>query len=137
MRIVLLICCIFLFSCQQSQDPEAQLRYLNGYWEIDKVDFKDGGSKEFQLNTTIDYIEITNGKGIRKKLNPQLDGSYITANSVENLDVVIEEDSLRLYCSTPFSNWKETVIVAKDSSLSILASNGNVFHYRKFQQLNF
>ena len=40
------------------------LKNLNGYWEIEKVTFPNGETKDYSVSTTIDYIEL---KGDREE----------------------------------------------------------------------
>ena len=71
---------IFLFAllgvvgCKQSISPD-DLMLLNGYWEIQKVEFPDGQVKDYSFSSNIDYIEFENTRGFRKKVKPQLDGT--------------------------------------------------------------
>ena len=127
---------LFIISCSQ-QTPEEQIKNLPGYWEIESVQFPSGNEKEYKISTTIDYIKVEGNKGIRKKVNPQLDGTFKTNKSVENFTLKIENDSLRLYYKTQFNTWKETVLLAKDSTLQLLNKDGNIYKYKKFSTFNF
>lgn len=136
MKIVsIAICVFFLFSCQNN-DPQEQKSKLSGYWEIKSVTFPDGVEKNYSISTTIDYIEVKNDSGIRKKVAPKLDGTFTTSNDFEKFVLKIEEDSLRLYYSTPFDSWKETVILAKDSILKVKNRDAKVYTYKKFRKFS-
>jgi hypothetical protein len=67
----------FLFvSCQSEIKPE-DISKINGYWEIEKVVFDDGDDKNYNINESYDYFDIAqNNIGFRKKVKPQLDGSF-------------------------------------------------------------
>ncbi|QNJ98393.1 lipocalin-like domain-containing protein [Constantimarinum furrinae] len=132
-KIGVLIFSMLMISCGR-QDPTEQLEHLSGYWEIHHVTMPDGTKKDFSINTTIDYIEIEGNMGVRTKLNPQFDGTFITTNTAEAFSIKIENDSLRLYYQTPFASWKETVIKAKDSLLEVLNHEGKRYTYHKFRK---
>lgn len=124
------------YSCAK-QDPNEQIKHLDGYWSIEKAVFKDGTEKDFTISSTIDFIEVNGMKGIRKKVQPKLDGTFLTSTKAETFDIKIEDDSLRLYYTTPFDSWKETVLKAKDSSLVVLNRDGKMYFYKKFEKFDF
>ncbi len=131
-----LVCFVLLMTgCGQS-DPAEQIQWLTGYWEIEKVKLADGSEKNFSINTKLDFIEVTGDSGIRKKVNPLLDGSFVVSKSAERFQLKIEGDSLRIYYTTPYDAWKETVVKAGDSILQLKNDKGNIYFYKKFQQLN-
>ena len=74
----------------------SDLNYINGYWEIEKVKFPDGESKEYVVNLTIDYFEYNNMKGFRKKVQPTFDGTYNTSSDAESFQIN-EKDGLFHY----------------------------------------
>jgi hypothetical protein len=127
---------LFFIACGK-QDPNDQIQYVNGYWEIDKVIVADGTEKQFSISTTIDFINVSENKGVRKKVNPKLDGTFTTSKDAETFTIKIEDDSLRLYYTTPFDTWKETVLKAKDSSLVVLNPDGNTYFYKRFKKFDF
>jgi hypothetical protein len=134
-KISLLLLCSLLFSCS-SQDPNDQKNKLGGYWVIEKVQMPDGSEKLFQLSTTIDFIEVTGDSGLRKKVQPRIDGSFLANDSSEQFDLIIENDSLHMYYKTPYDSWKETVLKARDSVLVVLNQDGKVYTYGKFAGFN-
>ncbi len=134
--IVLLICASVIFSCNR-QSPEEKLAHLNGYWEITEVELDNGTVKEYSINTTIDYIEIHNNEGFRKKVAPNLSGGFTVNDDAEKIIVKIENDSLHLYYSTLFDSWRETVLRANEMELEILNSDKKRFKYTRFEKLNF
>ncbi|MDR9457453.1 MAG: hypothetical protein RI572_08585 [Salegentibacter sp.] len=125
---------IVLLSCSK-QDPKEQIKYIDGYWEIDKVELPGDSVMEYSINENIDYFEIKDSIGFRKKLQPQFDGSYKTNDDAEELRIKIENDSLRLYYKTPFDEWKETLLQADEEKMSILNKDGIIYHYKKFTPL--
>ncbi|MEM0518807.1 lipocalin family protein [Aequorivita flava] len=134
-KFTFLIIAMFFLSCEKP-NPEAQKQNLSGYWEIKSVKMPDGEKKEFTINTVMDYIEINGNSGTRTKVSPNFDGSFTTNGDSENFTLKIEEDSLRMYYKTPFDAWKETVISAKDSMLTVVNRDNKIYTYSKFKNFN-
>tara|TARA_R100000935_G_scaffold55682_1_gene85912 strand:- start:31936 stop:32352 length:417 start_codon:yes stop_codon:yes gene_type:complete len=134
--ITILITIVCISSCTK-QDPKEQIQYLDGYWSIEKAVLEDGTEKDFSISTTIDFIEVEGTSGVRKKVQPKLDGTFLTSDDAETFELKIENDSLRLYYTTPFDSWKETILIAKDSSLVVLNRDGKTYFYKKFTKFDF
>jgi len=126
---------LFSVSCKQ-ENKEQQIEYLNGYWEIEKVNLPNGETKTYSINMLIDFIEIEDGKGFRKKVAPQLDGSFQITEDTENIEVKIEDNQVILYYTTPFHNWKETVVEANEKQLVIRNEEDFLYTYNRFEKLN-
>lgn len=135
-KFALLIVILFFLSCEKP-NPEAQKQNLNGYWEIKSVKMPNGEKKEFDINTVVDYIELNGDNGSRTKVSPKFDGTFTTNGVAENFTLKIEEDSLRLYYKTSFDEWKETVIDAKDSTLTVKNRDNKIYTYSKFKKFDF
>lgn len=134
-KLVLLLLTVSIFSC--SNNPETFIPHLNGYWEIDEVTLSDGTKREYNFNDTIDYIEVSDSlTGFRKKLKPNFSGTYQTSKSIETFRVKIENDSLNIYYTTPYANWKETVLSANETQLIIINNtNKDVYIYKHYEPL--
>ncbi|MAO08146.1 MAG: hypothetical protein CL596_05485 [Alteromonas sp.] len=135
-NLILFVVFLGLTSCK-TQDPEEQKENIAGYWEIERVTLPNGTHKEFTINTTIDFIEITENKGIRRKLAPKIDGTFEYFRDAENFEMVIENDSLHLYYRTAYASWKETVLEASEESLIVQNDDKKIYQYKKYQPLNF
>lgn len=135
-RFLSVILLIFVFSCSKP-DPGLQKQYLEGYWEIKTVEMPDGEQKNFGVNTIVDHIKIKGDSGVRTKVSPKLDGTFTTNGVSEEFTLKIEEDSLRIYYKTPYDEWKETVIEAKDSTLIVKNRDNKIYTYTKFQKFDF
>jgi len=132
---IILLLALTIFSC--SPNPETFITHVNGYWEIDEVTLQDGSKKDYNYNDTIDYFEINDSlTGIRKKLKPNFFGTFETSKDVETIRVVIENDSLNVYYTTPFATWKETILSATKAQLKIINQNKDVYLYKRYQPLD-
>nr|WP_321243767.1 hypothetical protein [uncultured Psychroserpens sp.] len=135
-KLIGLIVIISVFSC--SKNPETFVTHLNGYWEIDEVTLSDGTKRDYNFNDMIDYIEVSDSlSGFRRKLKPNLFGSFETSKSNETFSIKIENDSLNIYYKTPYAEWKETVLNANESQLIILNNtNKDVYIYKRYESLD-
>ena len=127
----------FIFLGCEKPNPEAQKQNLSGYWEIKTVKMPDGEKREFNINTVIDHIEVKGDSGVRTKVSPRFDGTFRTNGVSENFTLKIEEDSPRMYYKTPFDEWKETVVLAKDSTLTVINRDNKIYTYSKFKKFEF
>lgn len=134
-RFLLFSIWILCFISCKKDNPKDQIQYLNGYWVIKKVTLPNGSEKDYNFSQSIDFIKITNSSGIRKKVQPRLDGSFITNNDSKSFSLKIEEDSLRLYYKTALSAWKETIISAKENHITIKNEAGNVYFYERYKKI--
>jgi len=133
---LILLFSIFGFLACSNNEPQEQLKNLSGYWQIEKVEIEKDSVIEYNLSQYIDYIEINDSIGFRKKLKPKIDGSFIKAsNDSEKITAKIEENSLILYYFTPFDKWKEEVLEATEEELVILNRDDKKYYYKKYEPL--
>jgi hypothetical protein len=122
---------LFLVMVSCKQDIElADIEKLNGYWEITYVDLAEGGKKEYKVNESVDFFELKNLKGFRKKVYPQLDGKYLVTNNSQSIEVV-NGDKVVLKCATRYGKWSEEIIEIRDSILVIKNDSEMVYHYKR------
>ena len=114
----------------------ATLPQLNGYWEIDKVVFPDGSSKSYEVNASVDFIQINEKEGFRKKMQPQLDGSFRTSDDAEQFTVIEKSGVLIMSYSNAAQTWEETLVVLKDDQFEVVNQDGISYHYKRYQPLN-
>ena len=122
---------VLFISCQQQVSPEA-ISKINGYWEIQMVELPDGKEKEYKINETVDYFEWNENKGFRKKVKPQLDGTFITNNEAEEIQLSDSLGSYTIQYKTAYAQWKEEIVVITDSVLVLKNKQNLVYHYKRF-----
>lgn len=127
----------FLFiSCQQKIVP-SDIAKINGYWEIEKVVFDEGKDKNYTINESYDYFEIgKNNTGFRKKVMPQLDGTFLVNDSQENVKVRFENDKVFFDYTTPFAKWNEELITVSNDELVFKNAENKEYHYKKAAPTN-
>lgn len=109
---------------------------INGYWEIEKVIFSDGKTKEYTINESFDYFEVKNNIGIRKKVMPQLDGTFLVNDAFENVKINEVNEKQYINYSTSFSKWKEEVRSISDEKLILINDAKNEYHYKRAAPIN-
>ena len=128
----LTILCSILYSCGGSIIHE-DLNFLSGYWEIEKVDFPDGNSKTYSINTTIDYFEYSPIKGYRKKVQPRLDGTFMTSDDAESFNIVQKNNKFIVVYQNDLTSWEEEIRSLTAKKLVLASQDGVVYHYKKFE----
>ncbi|GAA4274554.1 hypothetical protein U6A24_16400 [Aquimarina gracilis] len=134
-KIFYFVVLLFFASCS-SPDPEHFKQYINGYWEIELVILPDGTKKEYNFNQSVDYFETKDTIGIRKKVQPKLDGTFVTNQDSETFILKVQNDSLRMLYKNSLSTWKETVISAKENQIIIKNEAGNMYFYKPYQKIS-
>lgn len=135
-KVLKLLLIFFLFvSCQQKISP-ADVTKINGYWEIEKVVFEKGKDKDYGMNESYDYFEIANNKGIRKKVMPQLDGTFLVNDAYENVSIRFKDGKIFLDYVTPFAKWSEELVAISDAELVLVNTKKTEYHYKKAGPIN-
>ena len=127
----LLLLSTALISCT-SKPKKEDIAKLNGYWEIEKVDFSDGNKKEYKVNEFIDLISIKNNTGIRQKVAPQLDGSFLKGTLQDNIKIVDSSGCYYLKTDSKFTKWEEKILSVSDDTFVLENEAKIVYHYKKF-----
>lgn len=129
-----LVICLVTISCQISKND---LQQLNGYWEIEKVVLENGETKVFSINQTVDYFTVNDSlKGFRKKLNPQLDGTYTHSNDAEAIEVYQEKGNWIIKYTTPYSEWDETIEEITQDKLTLLNQENRLYIYKRYTPIS-
>jgi len=127
---LLFIVFFFFTACKEKIKPE-DISKINGYWEIEKVNLPDGNEKNYKINETIDYFEVKNDSGFRKKVTPQFDGKYLVNNEYEKVKVVLEGEKVLLEYTTEYSKWKEEVLEVSDEKLVLKNAAEMEYEYKR------
>ncbi len=132
---VLVLFCTLLLMNNCKNKPEISIEKLNGYWEIDKVVKDNEEKKDYNFNPVIEYFEIKNNKGIRKKVYPKLEGKYQTDILADS--VLIVKNGNEYFIEIKNNNWKtqEIIGILNDSIFQFTTKNGIEFHYKRHQKI--
>lgn len=134
-RVVQIILIALLVTSCNQQDPKDQIQHLEGYWEIKRVEILPDSVREYKFNESIDFFDLTGDNGVRKKVRPLLDGTYLVTDDSENLEVIFENDELYLKYITPYDTWRERVVYAEENELKLENEEGIIYHYQRYTPL--
>ena len=132
---VISILLVLLVGCN-SKVAKEDLQQLNGYWEIEKVSFPNGETKDFMSSTTIDYIELDGMKGFRKKVQPKFNGTFETSNDAELFTIVLNGEVFVLNYSGSVNSWKEEMISISKDNFSVTNQDTLTYNYKRYEPLN-
>ena len=120
-----------LFIYCKDNIPLKDFELINGYWEIEKVEMPNGKIKKYSYNETLDYFNVSNLQGFRKKITLRLNGKHLTNNLKENIKISFKNNNAILNCTTRFDNWEEEIVSVNDSSLVLKNPNNIKYFYKK------
>jgi hypothetical protein len=123
-----------LLSC--TSVSKEKLNLLNGYWEIERVEFPNGGQKEYRMSTDIDFIQLEGLKGFRKKMKPRFDGNFETSDDAEPFQINIHEGSFNIGYKNNLSEWQETITALSKDNFSMQNEDGILYHYKRFEPIS-
>ncbi|MBO0322110.1 hypothetical protein J0X14_07365 [Muricauda sp. CAU 1633] len=126
---------LLIMGCKKTSVAEADLHYLNGYWEIDEVVFPDGSVKEYGMNPSIDFIQLEENEGYRKKMQPKFDGSYTTSNDTEKFSIAHVNSGFAFLYENDFSDWEETLVQLDSTSFAVVNQDGITYFYKRFEPI--
>ena len=121
---------LLFVSCQEKKAETFDVNLLNGYWEIEQVTLSDGTKKEYKFNENVDFFEIKKDSGFRKKVAPQLDGTYLVNDSEEKIKIEKSADGTYISYKTDYATWKEKIKTLTKEQL-ILENDQNIQYQYK------
>jgi hypothetical protein len=132
MKYSLIVLSLFILTSCGKTFSEEEIAKINGYWEIEKVVMPDS-TKQYTASATIDYFEVKGKEGFRKKVMPQMDGTYRMNNLLEKIKIV--EDSGRTFISytTDYAKWNEEILTLSEDELVLKNDHDMEYHYKKPQ----
>lgn len=122
---------VVLASCQDQKAAVVNVSLLNGYWEIEQVTLADGSKKDYKMNETIDFFEVKNDSGFRKKVKPQLDGTYVVNDVDEKVKIEKSAQGTFIHYKTNYSKWKEKIKSLTKEQLILVNDQNIEYQYKK------
>lgn len=132
---VLSILLVLLVGCSPKV-PQEDLQLLNGYWEIEKVSFPNGETKDFMSSTTIDYIELDGMKGFRKKVQPKFNGTFETSNDAELFTIVQNGEGFDLNYKGSTNSWSEKLMSISKDNFSVTNQDSMTYGYKRYEPMH-
>lgn len=135
MRITLLSLLIFILaSCQQNELGNKSL--ISGYWEIKEAQNPKGAIKQYDFVETVDFYQLTDNKGIRKKAKPTIKGTFKVSEDQEVFRVEETKDTLFLHFETAYDSRTEAVFELTEQQMKVKSKSGLIFTYHRFEKIN-
>ncbi|NKI32828.1 hypothetical protein [Croceivirga thetidis] len=129
---------IVIVSCKKEKEYTVEdIQIINGYWQISDVLYPDGSEKKYSLSGTIDYIKLDSLKGYRKKMYPQLDGTYLTSDDAQNF-YIVKKASKGFFINyhNELTSWQESIIYLEPNKFYLESAEGIVYRYKRFEPIN-
>ncbi len=133
-QISIILCCVLLISCGNTISKE-DLDFLDGYWEIKRVKFPNGDTKTYNMNETVDYIEVMGTKGYRKKVQARMDGSFETSDDAEYFSITERDGIFIMVYENDMSVWEEQIRSLSETELRLVNEEQITYIYERFQPI--
>ena len=133
-RYVSFLIAILFFGCAETVIKE-DLHLLNGYWQITKAEFSSGAIKEYTLGNTVDFIYLEEGKGYRKKVQPNLKGGFNTSDASQNFEIRGSQGTQLMYYIGSETSWTERLITLDANSFTVANEEGVYYSYERYEPL--
>lgn len=127
----------FVLLCWSCGSPVTtdDLELLNGYWEIEEVRTEAGETRSYPASTTIDYIEVRDMEGYRKKVQPNFDGSFSTSDDAVEFRIVRRGEALFLLYLSGNEKWEEELTTLERERFSLKTQGGVTYQYKRFEPI--
>lgn len=131
MRNVLIIVVFLCFGCTPKISQE-NISLLEGYWVIEEALAPNGESRPYLGVVEVDYFQLSNQKGIRKKITPTFGNQLSSTN--DELAFSINFTAIKCYISYSKGehDWQEEIITLTNERLELKDSRGVVFRYKRY-----
>ena len=113
---LLIIMMLVFTGCKDAIKP-ANLNKLNGYWKIDFITHKN---ETFHLKGAaklVDFYEISNQNGVRKKVQPKFDNKFSVTEDLNNFKIVFEGNDCFMKFETRWDQWQEKIVILNNDKL--------------------
>ena len=77
------------------------------------------------------FFKITDKKGFRSKVMPQIDGTYLTNDLKEDVVVVLKDGDATIQYKTNYANWNEEIIELSKDKLVVKNQQDLEYHYKR------
>ena len=95
-----------------------------------------GEDKDYGMNENFDYFNIKGTKGTRTKVMAQLDGTFLTTDTFEDVSVRFKGDQVFLDYKTDYAKWSEELISISEETFVVKNDQNKEYHYKKAGPVN-
>ena len=133
-RSIILFLLILCLGCENKITP-SDLDLLNGYWSIDYITHKNETFYPKGATKLLDFYEVNDREGIRKKTQPQLNNKFLVTKDLNNFKIKFINKNCYLSFQTVWDQWEEKVIKLNQNKL-VLEHQEKRYHYKRFDNTN-
>jgi hypothetical protein len=109
----------------------SDLTLLNGYWEIDYITHKNETFDPKGASRLLDFYEIGEKTGVRKKVQPQLNNKFLVTDDINTFDIILQNKTYVLSYKTVWDQWQEKIVKLNENQL-VLEHQEKRYHYKRF-----
>lgn len=131
MRNVFIIIFFLCFGCSSRVNQES-ISLLEGYWVIEQALAPNGESRPYLGVVEVDYFQLSNQKGIRKKITPTFGNQLSSTNDELAFTINFTKTKTYISYSKGGHDWQEEIITLTNERLELKDSRGVVFRYKRY-----
>lgn len=113
------------------------LKYLEGYWEISKVEAHGETFSPRGGAPAVDYYQMLNDSmGIKKKMVPSFGEKYSSSEDLIQYKILTVDGNYSLQFSSALEEWEEEIKSLSQEEM-ILFHNDKSYHYKRHQKITY
>ena len=126
---------LILFTGCNNKIKSSELDLLNGYWSIEYITYKNETFYPKGVTKLLDFYEVNDREGIRKKTQPQLNNKFLVTKDLNNFNIKFINKNYYLSFQTVWDQWEEKIIKLNQNKL-VLEHQEKRYHYKRFDKIN-
>lgn len=128
-KLIYLLLIVVFISCSNNEE---KIKAIEGYWNIDEVILPNGSEREFPFSNHMDHFEIDGFKGVKNRVSPTYDGSFVSYG--DPVSFVWEEKKGDLWLSFKQGEqaYSQKVDKATEETLVLIHDNGTRYTYKAY-----
>lgn len=120
-----------LASCGNNATEMANA--MEGYWNIETVTLSDGTEREFPFSNHMDHFEIEGSNGVKNRVSPTYDGSFINYGSPVQFTWETVDGKVVLTFKDGAERYQQTLKKCDATTLVLLHENGTEYRYKAYE----
>ena len=129
-KFLILFLLIFYFGGKK-EIKSSDLILLNGYWNIEFITYKDETFYPKGSTKLLDFYEVIENIGIRKKVQPNLLNQFLVSDDFNSFEIIFKNRNYYLSYKTSWDQWQEKIIELNKNKL-VLEHQNKRYHYKRF-----
>jgi hypothetical protein len=121
---------ILSLGCKNEINP-SDITLLNGYWNIQYITHKNETFQPKGMTKLLDFYEVGEQNGVRKKVQPQLGNKFLVSEDLNNFNILFKDNNCYLSFQTVWDQWQEKIVELNENKL-VLEHQDKRYHYKRF-----